>query len=70
MSFPTNNVAQYKFQNNNCIVTFLDKHKMRLLKSCIRLFSTQKLYSEFTVNLHLRTVQYTVQSSGDDLSYR
>ena len=27
MSFPTNNVAQYKFQNNNCIVTFLDKHK-------------------------------------------
>jgi len=41
----TNNVAQYKFQNYNCTVTFLDKHKNASPEKLqFRLFSTQKFY--------------------------
>jgi len=39
----TNNDAQYKFQNYNCIASFLDEHKNAFPEKLQRLFSTQKI---------------------------
>jgi len=54
----TNNVAQYKLQNYNCIVTLLDKHvqKMHLLKNC-----------SYNCSPCSALKNTTVQFSGDEL---